>query len=201
MVAKLRGRPWQRNLLSVRRSGALHRTPLWIISLFVSLTEVVLGTAVTQTVGGVQIALTAFVMSFPLLVASAFFAILWSRPWVFYSPSEYGGIDPAMFVGTLTQAQFGKVTTKTSDLSPQDVKVVGNPDRFVLLFKAAGKAWKKSTKAMDVGAGCVVQVSTEQLGSDGSISIAEAVTFVPGAAIHDDEKGDGKRILVARPAQ
>lgn len=50
-------------------------TPLWIISLFVSLTEVVLGTAVTQTVGGVQIALTAFVMSFPLLVASAFFAI------------------------------------------------------------------------------------------------------------------------------
>jgi hypothetical protein len=175
-------------------------TPLWIVSLFVSFTELVLGTAVTQTMGGVQVALAAFVIFFPLLVASAFFAILWSRPWVFYSPSEYGGIDPAMFVETLARAQFGKVTTKTADL-PQDVKVVGNPDHFVLLFKAAGKTWKKSTKAMGVGAGCLLQVSTEQLSPDGSISIAEAVTFVPDAIIADDEQGDGKHIVAPRLAQ
>ena len=35
-------------------------TPLWVISLFVSLTEVVAGIAVTQASGGVEVALTAF---------------------------------------------------------------------------------------------------------------------------------------------
>ena len=169
-------------------------TPLWIISLFVSLTEAVLGAVVTKTTGGVQTALLGFVIIFPLLVAAAFFAILWNCPWVFYAPSEYGAIDPALFVGTLAQAQLGRVTTKTSDL-PQDVKIIGNPDRFVLLFKAAGKTWRKSTKAMVVGTGCVVQVSTEQLSPDGSVGIAEAVTFVPGTTITDDDGSGGKRLV------
>lgn len=65
-------------------------TPLWVISLFVSLTETVLGIGVIQTSGGIQIALTAFVIVFPLLVAGGFFLILWHKPYVFYSPTEYG---------------------------------------------------------------------------------------------------------------
>lgn len=65
-------------------------TPLWVISLFVSLSETVLGVAVTQTTGNIQAALTAFVIAFPLLVAGAFFVILWSRPEVLYAPTEYG---------------------------------------------------------------------------------------------------------------
>jgi hypothetical protein len=174
-------------------------TPLWIISLFVGLTEAVLAAAVTQTTGGVQIALAGFVMFFPLLIATAFFTVLWNRPWVFYAPSEYGAIDPVLFVETLAGAQFGRVTTKTSDL-PQDVKIVGNPDQFVLLFKAAGKSWKKSTKAMPVDTGCIVQVSTEQLSPDGSVAVAEAVTFVPGTIIGDDDHGGGKR-LISRNSQ
>lgn len=174
-------------------------TPLWIISLFVGLTEAVLAAAVTQTTGSVQIALAGFVMFFPLLIAAAFFAVLWNRPWVFYAPSEYGAIDPALFVQTLAHAQFGRVTTKTSDLS-QDVKVIGNPDQFVLLFKAAGKSWKKSTKAMAVDMGCILQVSTEQLSPDGSVAVAEAVTFVPGTIIGDDDHAGGKR-LISRNSQ
>jgi hypothetical protein len=154
-----------------------------------------LAAAVTQTTGGVQIALAGFVMFFPLLIATAFFAVLWNRPWVFYAPSEYGAIDPVLFVGTLAQAQFGRVTTKTSDLPPQDVKIIGNPDQFVLLFKAAGKSWKKSTKAMAVDTGCILQVSTEQLSPDGSVAVAEAVTFVPGTIIGDDDRGGGKRLI------
>jgi hypothetical protein len=110
------------------------------------------------------------------------------------APSEYGGIDPASFIETLAQAQLGRVTTKTSDL-PQDVQIIGNPDRFVLLFKAAGKTWRKSTKAMDVGIGCVIQVSTEQLSPDGSVGIAEAITFVPGVTIADDDVNNGKRLI------
>jgi hypothetical protein len=65
-------------------------TPLWIVALFVSLSETVLGVAVTQTQGGIQIALTVFVIIFPLLIAGLFFAILYRKPFVFYSPTEFG---------------------------------------------------------------------------------------------------------------
>lgn len=73
-------------------------TPLWIIATFVTLTETVLSFALTQVAGGVQIALTTFVIFYALLVASAFFVILWNRPYVFYSPSEFGETDPKTFI-------------------------------------------------------------------------------------------------------
>jgi hypothetical protein len=72
-------------------SSQTRMTPLWVISIFVSLSEVVTGIAVTQATGGVQVALTAFVIAFPIAVAAAFFGILYSRPYVFYPPSEFGG--------------------------------------------------------------------------------------------------------------
>lgn len=73
-------------------------TPLWIVAAFVTLTEVVLGYAVTQTQDGVQVALTAFVISFAVVVFGAFIVVLWNRPYVFYPPSEYGDLDPKRFV-------------------------------------------------------------------------------------------------------
>jgi len=73
-------------------------TPLWIVAAFVSLTETVLGYAVTKTTGAVQYALTAFVVFFALAVATAFFLVLWNRPYVFYAPSEYGSVDPKSFI-------------------------------------------------------------------------------------------------------
>jgi hypothetical protein len=65
-------------------------TPLWIVASFVSLTEAVLGIAVIQTQGGIQIALTAFLITFPVLIAGLFFTILYLKPFVFYSPKEFG---------------------------------------------------------------------------------------------------------------
>jgi hypothetical protein len=65
-------------------------TPLAIIALFISLTETIATVAVTQTGGAIQIALTIFIIVFPILDASCFFAILWSRPYAFYPPTEYG---------------------------------------------------------------------------------------------------------------
>lgn len=65
-------------------------TPLWIVALFVSLTELVLGAAVTQTTGGIQVALTVFVITFPVLIAGSFFLTLWHKPYVFYPPTEFG---------------------------------------------------------------------------------------------------------------
>jgi len=76
-------------------------TPLWIVAAFVTLTERVLGIAVTQVTGGVQIALTCFVIAFALGAAGAFFFILWYRPYVFYSPAEYGRTDPKHFVDAM----------------------------------------------------------------------------------------------------
>lgn len=79
-------------------------TPLWVVAAFVTLTETVLGYAVTQVTGGVQIALTGFVIFFALVVAGGFFLILWNRPYVFYPPSEYASVDPAKFIAAIRSA-------------------------------------------------------------------------------------------------
>lgn len=77
----------------------------------------------------------------------------------------------------------------------KDIKVVGNGDMFQLLCKASSEAegWRKSTKAMETPFGCVVQVTTQQINPDGSYSVAEALTFVPGTAVVDDGNG-GRRL-------
>lgn len=80
-----------------------------------------------------------------------------------------------------------------------DIKVVGNGDLCKLLSKASSQnqGWMKSTKAMQIdGVGCVVQMTTQQRNPDGSYSVAEAATFVPGAVIVTDENG-GNRLAKA----
>lgn len=64
------------------------------------------------------------------------------------------------------------------------LKVYGYPDTWVCIAKASVPGhWMKSTKAMAVsGLGVLVQVTTE-VGHKGGTSIAEALTFIPGACI------------------
>ena len=78
----------------------------------------------------------------------------------------------------------------------KDIKVVGNGDTFALLCKASSEneGWMKSAKAMQVPGGCVVQVTTQQRNIDGTYSVAEALTYVPGAQIADDENGGRKLV-------
>jgi len=66
----------------------------------------------------------------------------------------------------------------------KDVVMFGE-DLFKLLSKASSEeeGWMKSTKAMKVVGGCVVQVTTQQRNIDGTYSIAEALTYVPGVQI------------------
>ena len=73
----------------------------------------------------------------------------------------------------------------------RDIQVFGDGDLFQLLCKASSEneGWMKSTKAMETGTGCVVQVTTQQRNPDGSYSVAEAVTFVPGVWVMKDSKG------------
>lgn len=88
-------------------------------------------------------------------------------------------------------------TLHNSDISGarknvRDIAVVGNGDLFQLLCKASSQeeGWMKSTKAMETGTGCVVQVTTQQRNPDGSYAVAEALTFVPGVWIRESENGD-----------
>jgi hypothetical protein len=70
----------------------------------------------------------------------------------------------------------------------KDIKFYGDGDTFRLICKASSEAesWMKSTKAMDIpGAGCVVQITTQQRNPDNSYAIAEAVTFVPNVRISE----------------
>ena len=68
-------------------------TPLWVISLFITLTEVMTGIAATQTEGTIQALLTGFVMLFPIFIASVFFLFLWYKPQALYPPTEFREVD------------------------------------------------------------------------------------------------------------
>jgi hypothetical protein len=78
----------------------------------------------------------------------------------------------------------------------KDIVVVGNGDMFRLLCKASSQeeGWMKSTKAMDVGHGCVVQVTTQQRNIDLTYSVAEALAYVPGVQIVDDAN-NGRKLV------
>jgi hypothetical protein len=79
-----------------------------------------------------------------------------------------------------------------------DLKVVGNGDMARLLCKASSQSegWMKSTKAIEIpNVGCVVQVTTHQRNHDGTNAVAEALVFVPGVRIVDDENG-GRKLVV-----
>ena len=79
-----------------------------------------------------------------------------------------------------------------------DIKIFGNGDMFKLLCKASSdqEGWMKSTKAMEVETGCVVQVTTQQRNPDGSYALAEALTFVPGVEIKEHVENTG--IVISR---
>ncbi|MGF9766862.1 hypothetical protein [Bacillus albus] len=76
-----------------------------------------------------------------------------------------------------------------------DLQVYGDGDTFALLCKASSQeqGWMKSTKVCNVPGGCVMQVTTQQKNPDGSYSVAEALTYVPGAMI--DTKSEPRRIV------
>lgn len=74
----------------------------------------------------------------------------------------------------------------------KDIVFYGDGDMFKLLSKASSQSegWMKSTKAMEIeGVGCLVQVTTQQRGLDGTYAVAEAVAMIHGVRI---EETDGK---------
>lgn len=87
---------------------------------------------------------------------------------------------------------FKNTTSDGATKNVRDIKFWGDGDMFKLLSKAWSEEekWMKSTKAMYIkGAGCVVQVTTQQ-----GDNVAEAVTFVPGVFIEEIKDSDGNII-------
>jgi len=66
-----------------------------------------------------------------------------------------------------------------------DIEKYGDPDAWILLCKASSNAqgFMKSTKAMQIHNGCLVQTETQQKNPDGSWAISQAITFVQGVII------------------
>jgi hypothetical protein len=97
-------------------------TPLWIVAAFVTLTEMVLGYAVTKVSGSIQVTLTIFVIAFAVFIAAAFFFTLWNRPYVFYPPSEYSGSDPSKFIAAMRSSLPSHVAAEIADVRsrPED---------------------------------------------------------------------------------
>ena len=98
---------------------------------------------------------------------------------------------------------LGNTGAKSTSENVKDVVFWGNGDTFQLLVKVSSEAegWMKSTKAMETGAGCIVQVTTQQRNPDGSYALAEAITFVPGVIIiahHNEDKELVSRSLMTR---
>ena len=94
-----------------------------------------------------------------------------------------------------SEREFVKNTDELKEeYEDKGVVVVGNPDNLVLLFSAKTELFHKSTKAISVEGGCIVQVTSSNLQKDGSWRTAEALTFVPKVKIVEDENGGHKLI-------
>ncbi len=113
----------------------------------------------------------------PLLIALIVVAAFWTPLRKRIASSE--SVDLA---GVLS---FGGLVADTDDAQSQaraqgeKIEVFGQPDQLRLVFKVQGAQWKKSTKALEMPGGCLVQVTTERQGADGSWTTAEALEFVP----------------------
>ena len=92
-------------------------TPLVVISGFIGLTETILGVGVAHTTGGIQVALTIFVLTFPVAMAGAFFYILWNRPYVLYSPFEFGSASDASAFIEAIMRDANKVKDKVIEIT------------------------------------------------------------------------------------
>jgi tetratricopeptide (TPR) repeat protein len=104
-------------------------TPLWIVASFVGLTEIVVGIVATQTTGSIQVALTYFVCAFPLLVAAAFFGILWKKPFVFYPPAEFGSAQDVTSYVAAMQGHLPEKSIQKTLISASKKELFNEPSQ------------------------------------------------------------------------
>jgi len=104
---------------------------------------------------------------------------------------------------TMLEKTLVNTDTNSARKNVKDIVFWGNGDTFKLISKASSVAegWMKSTKALELSHGVVLQVTTQQKNPDGSYAIAEAVTWIPGAEIKTNfdpnDKVIGRELITA----
>ncbi|MCW3107104.1 MAG: hypothetical protein JWQ09_1610 [Segetibacter sp.] len=94
--------------------------------------------------------------------------------------------------GFLKVGEAPDLITSTKQFAEKESteKFYGNPDHFITLFKVVSKDLKKSTKAMRLEHGCLIQVTTERRAPSGEWNISEAITFIPNTTVVKDNAAD-----------
>jgi len=105
----------------------------------------------------------------------------------------------------MKEKSLGNTDSNGAKKNVSDLVIFGDGDMFELLCKASSQeeGWMKSTKAMYIeDQGCVVQVTTQQKNLDGTYSLAEAITYVPGVKImvtgEEGEPGGDNTVISRR---
>ncbi|MER6735713.1 hypothetical protein [Streptomyces puniciscabiei] len=119
--------------------------PLWIISLFLGLSETTVGIAAALSNGWVQGALAAFAVTFPVLVSGAFFSILWKKPEVLYAPGDFPEHVPVsayvdgMRHGSVANAELLKAVVRDTleDVIPTTLSQTVTPQQVAQLVDQA----------------------------------------------------------------
>ncbi|MEW1641591.1 hypothetical protein [Streptomyces sp. NPDC091219] len=119
--------------------------PLWIISLFLTVSEVSVGAAATQTQGWLQALLVIYSVFFPTAVAATFFGILVKKPYVLYAPKDYSS-NPSVndFVSALNSSRVRGIENMEASIRQAMEEVVpkiidetfARPDREELVANA-----------------------------------------------------------------
>lgn len=98
----------------------------------------------------------------------------------------------------MKEKDLGITEVRAAKDNISDLVVYGDGDTFALLCKASSQeqGWMKSTKVCNVFNGCIVQVTTQQKNPDGSYTVAEALTYVPGVRL--DKTANPRRLVLIR---
>jgi len=120
----------------------------------------------------------------------------WGCHHISWSPKDV--FEAIYHKGTEDLKTLHNSTVSGARVNVKDIKVVGNGDSFQLLCKASSEneGWMKSTKALQMEHGCLVQVTTQQRNPDGSYAVAEALVYVPGATIKNDINNGRKLVTL-----
>jgi hypothetical protein len=87
---------------------------------------------------------------------------------------------------------FGISNTKAAKENINDLVLYGDNNLWTLLSKASSQSgrWMKSTKAMQVPYGVIIQVTTQQ-----GDHVAEALQYVPGVVVRKNPDGKGATLI------
>ena len=127
--------------------AATAASPLWVISLFIALCEIIAGIAVIRAEGATRAAFAAFAVVFPFVVLATFVWLLVQHSDKLYSPNQYVGTG-------LTPAAFAEARAKAFAVGQQSAE-----DRTEVYAEAVSQAVAESVADTD---GAVA--NTEALG-------------------------------------